>query len=203
VAFSPDGQTVLTGSDEKTAQLWDARTGQPLGPPLLHQDLVMAVAFSPDGKTVLTGSGKAARLWEEGTGRPQGPPLLHRATVWAAVFSPDGQTVLTGSFDGMARLWAAATGQPLGPPLQHQGVVWAVAFSPDGQTVLTGSADQTARLWHVPPPLKDTVERITVWLAVRTGMELDEGGVVHVLDAETWQKYRQRLQEQGGPLAER
>ena len=32
VAFSPDGKTVLTGSWDKTARLWDAATGQPHRP---------------------------------------------------------------------------------------------------------------------------------------------------------------------------
>ncbi len=65
VAFSPDGKTVLTGSADKTARLWDAATGQPIGPPLPHRDAVQAVAFSPDGKTVLTGSDdRTARLWD-------------------------------------------------------------------------------------------------------------------------------------------
>ena len=33
VAFSPDGKTVLTGSEDKTARLWESATGQPLGLP--------------------------------------------------------------------------------------------------------------------------------------------------------------------------
>ena len=75
MAFSPDGKTVLTGSNDKTARLWDAATGQPLGLPMMHQDGVRAVAFSPDGKTVLTGSeDKTARLWDAATGRPLGLP---------------------------------------------------------------------------------------------------------------------------------
>ncbi len=65
MAFSPDGKAVLTGSDHKTARLWDAASGAPIGTPLRHEGGVTAVAFSPDGKVVLTGSeDKTARLWE-------------------------------------------------------------------------------------------------------------------------------------------
>ena len=71
MAFSPDGKTVLTGSSDKTARLWDAATGRPLGLPMKHQDLVRAVAFSPDGKTVLTGSADGRRGC--GTRRRAGP----------------------------------------------------------------------------------------------------------------------------------
>jgi WD40 repeat protein len=56
VAYSPDGKTVLTGSDDKTARQWDAATGRPIGAPLDHEHQVVAVAYSPDGKTVLTAS---------------------------------------------------------------------------------------------------------------------------------------------------
>src|SRR5262249_32491253 len=39
VAFSPGGTTVLAGSEgNRTAQLWDVKTGKALGPPLRHQD---------------------------------------------------------------------------------------------------------------------------------------------------------------------
>jgi len=148
VAFSPDGGTVLTGSSDNTARLWDARTGKPLTAPLQHQSAVNAVAFSPDGGTVLTGtSDNTARLWDARTGKPLTAPLQHQGFVVAVAFSPDGGTVLTGSWDNTARLWDARTGKPLTAPLQHQGSVVAVAFSPDGGTVLTGSMDNTARLW--------------------------------------------------------
>jgi WD40 repeat protein/tRNA A-37 threonylcarbamoyl transferase component Bud32 len=149
VAFSPDGRTLLTGSFDKTARLWDAATSQARGLPLRHEDEVWAVAFSPDGRTVLTGSkDRTARLWDGATGQPRGQPLRHENEVKAVAFSPDGRTVITGSFDKTARLWDAATGKPLGqPPLRHEGGVTAVAYSPDGRIVLTGCLDGTARLW--------------------------------------------------------
>jgi WD40 repeat protein/Flp pilus assembly protein TadD len=165
VAFSPDGQTVITGSgdwDKKIgeARLWSAATGQELTPPLRHRGPVSAVAFSPDGQAVITGSGDGtARLWSAGTGQALTPPLRHQGPVDAVAFGPDGRAVLTGSGDETARLWSAATGQALTPPLNHRGGVNAVAFSSDGKTVLTGSGDHTARLWSaatdqaLTPPL--------------------------------------------------
>ena len=56
MAFSPDGKQVLTGSEDKTARLWDAQSGKELRTFTGHTDWVMSVAFSPDGKQVLTGS---------------------------------------------------------------------------------------------------------------------------------------------------
>jgi WD40 repeat protein/serine/threonine protein kinase len=150
LAFSPDGRTLLTGSWDQTARLWDVATGQPVGPPLAHQGRVRLVAFRPDGQAVLTGSEDGtARLWTTATGQPLGPPLVHGGAVLVAAFSADGRSVATGSQDRTARVWDAATGQSKVPPLPHQRAVVALAFSPDGRLLLTGSHDRTAQLWEV------------------------------------------------------
>ena len=145
-AYSPDGETILTGGIGQ-AQLWDAASGKPVRQPLAHPSGVNRVAFSPNGKTALTVGGTEVRLWDVAAGRPVAAPLHHQGDVHAAVFSLDGKVVATGSDDKTARLWDAATGQPIGQPLAHKAAVGSVAFSPDGKTVLTGSADQAARLW--------------------------------------------------------
>jgi len=146
VAFSPDGRTLVTASDNNTARLWDAHTGEPLVP-LQHKSRVVAVAFSPDGRTVATGSwDNTAQLWEASSGKRLAI-FQHQDPVVVVAFSPDGRICATGSQDFTARLWDARTGKPLGLPLQHESVVFVVAFSPDGRTVATGSGDNTARLW--------------------------------------------------------
>jgi hypothetical protein len=154
--FSLDGQRVLTASFDKTAQLWDAQTGQALGSPMKHEGGVLSAVFSPDGQRVLTASdGNPARLWDAQTSQPLGSPMKHEGWVRSAAFSPDGHRVLTASFDKTARLWNAHTGQALGSPMKHGDRGLSAVFSPDGQRVLTASLDKTARLWdaHTGQPL--------------------------------------------------
>jgi WD40 repeat protein len=149
--FSPDGQRVVTASYDKTARVWDARTGQPLTEPLWHESLVQSAQFSPDGQRVVTASNdKTARVWNARTGQPLTEPLHHQGLVFFAKFSPDGERVVTASYDKTARVWDARTGQPLTEPLWHESLVHSAQFSPDGQRVVTASYDETARVWDVP-----------------------------------------------------
>ena len=181
---------MLTGR----ARVVDATTGQPIGPILTHRAEVTAVAFSPDGKTLLTGSwDTTARLWDAATGRPLSSPLRHRAGLRSVAFSPDGKTLLTGCRDGMVRLWDRVTGQPIGPDWRQQGQVSAVAFSPDGKTLLIGDESGVAWIQPLADELPDDLEYVANWVAVRTGLELDDHGQVHSLDGAAWRARRERL----------
>ena len=65
VAFSPDGRTALSGSDDNTLILWDVASGSELRRFTGHRDDVWSVAFSPDGRTALSGSGdETLILWQ-------------------------------------------------------------------------------------------------------------------------------------------
>jgi Caspase domain/WD domain, G-beta repeat len=146
MAFAPDGRTILTGSDDKTARLWDAATGREIRRLEGHGHQVTSVAFAPDGRTILTGA-DTARLWDAATGREIRRFNGHGQNVMSVAFAPDGRTILTGSDDKTARLWDAASGREIRRLEGHSGLVTSVAFAPDSRTILTGSWDQTARLW--------------------------------------------------------
>jgi WD40 repeat protein len=101
-------ERIVTASGDKTARLWDAETGKPIGEPLTgHADSVWSAAFSPDGKRIVTASGdKTARLWDAETGKPIGEPLTgHASDVLSAAFSPDGKRIITATSDETVRLW--------------------------------------------------------------------------------------------------
>ena len=67
VAFSPDGQTLASGSRGRLEgiYLWDAQTGEHIRTLTGHTSSVNSVAFSPDGSTLASGSDdETIRLWK-------------------------------------------------------------------------------------------------------------------------------------------
>jgi WD40 repeat protein/tRNA A-37 threonylcarbamoyl transferase component Bud32 len=147
--FSPDGAWVVTASDDGTAQIWNARTGNPKGQPFRHGGAISWAEFSPDSQWLLTASSDhTAKVWDIQTGNSIATLLGHTKAVSSGHFSMNGQLVITASDDGSCRIWVANTGEPVGSPLQQRGRILSAQFSPDANLVVTSSHDDnTAQVW--------------------------------------------------------
>ncbi len=149
-AWSPDGKRILLADDRFGAQLFDAKTGEPLSPNLLHGDMVLGCRYAPDGLSFATFCfDNTIHLFDADRGRPLAAPLRHRAPVRAVAYRPDGRVLASASQDRTVRRWDAQTGESIGSPLHHNDAVLDVQFSPDGRRLLTASADGQARIWSL------------------------------------------------------
>ena len=157
ISFSPDGQTLASGSRDKTIRLWDVGTGKHLKTLKGHKGSVTSVSFSPDGKTLVSGStDQTVRLWDLHR-KPRFWDVIkdshlkifkgHTGAVLSVSFSPDGKTLASGGSDGAVRLWHADTGTLLKASTGHIGSVECVHFSPDGKTLASGCVGGAVRLW--------------------------------------------------------
>ncbi|MFC5748388.1 WD40 repeat domain-containing serine/threonine protein kinase [Actinomadura rugatobispora] len=110
LAFTPDGRTLATAGHYREVRLWNTRTREPIGDPLVPSDAVGALALSPDGRILATASeDRTVRLWDVAARRPLSRPLPgHTDTVSALAFSPDGKTFASASDDHTVRLWDVA-----------------------------------------------------------------------------------------------
>jgi WD40 repeat protein len=187
LAFSRDGRTLVSASDDWTLKFWDVASGRERGKPRKHGSLVTAVAYSPDGTLLASASyDRTIRLWDAETGKPLETLRGHTNRVRALAFSPDGSRLASGGEDREVRLWDVADRSPLSPPLiGHTGKLFSIAFSPDGKTLFTSAIDKTIRLWDMTTrklranwPSKDDVYALAVSPDGQTLAAADHGGTV-------------------------
>ncbi|MCO6492756.1 MAG: caspase family protein [Phaeodactylibacter sp.] len=137
VAFSPDGQYVLTAGLDRIAKLWN-RQGQELATFSKHTNYIFDAAFSPDGQYIITaGDDATAVLWNL-----QGQPLhtyqSHLGWVRCLAFSPDGQRFVTGGMDGQAFMWDLR-GRLVQALPAYSAFYHDLAYSRDGQYIVSAA----------------------------------------------------------------
>jgi WD40 repeat protein/tRNA A-37 threonylcarbamoyl transferase component Bud32 len=113
--FSPDGQTLASGGNDKTIKFWDVNSLKITFTLFGHTDEVSALAFSADGGTLASSAADRVTLWniaaheEVASLEGIGGPVQHMA------FSPNGSTLATcaRSSQGLCRvfLWPSASSQ--------------------------------------------------------------------------------------------
>ncbi len=135
LAFSPDGQYVLTASLDRTAKLWN-RQGQELVTFSQHSGYIFDAAISPDGRYVITGADDAtAILWNM-----QGQALHtfegHQGWIRCLAFAPNSQRFVTGGNDGQGFMWDLR-GRLVQALPAYSAFYNDLAYSGDGQYIIT------------------------------------------------------------------
>ena len=145
--FSPDGTRIVTASMDRSARVWDARSGVQIAT-LSGDRGFHSASYSPDGTRIVTSSDdKTARIWDARTGAQITVLSGHGEEVDSAAYSSDGARIVTASTDQTARIWDAHTGAQIRVLAGHGDIVYFAAFSPDCARVVTASNDRTARIW--------------------------------------------------------
>jgi WD40 repeat protein len=153
VAFSPEGHLIASAGADQTIILWDAKTGSPIGDPLVgHVGYITEIVFSPDGKSLASASADfSIILWDVETHAPIEVLVPgHNQPIQAIAFSPDGKYLASGGEDGaiilrdmvakhFSHYWT----------LGENVIVWSVAFSQDGSMLASGSSDSRIMLWDL------------------------------------------------------
>ena len=115
IAYSTDGQYIISGSEDTSVRLWDAISGVELETLRGHISPVYTVAFSADGAFIASGGqDRTIQLWDANSGTKITTISTHEGPVLTVAFTPDNTRIVSGSEDGTWRLWQFRDGtQPV------------------------------------------------------------------------------------------
>jgi WD40 repeat protein len=147
LAFSLDGQFLVSGNEDCTIKVWELSTGNQILALTGHSNFVNSIAFSPDGSILASAGGNIVKLWELSKGQEIRTFSGHAELIHSVAFSPDGQRLVSGSNDKTIKLWNAQTGEET-LTLPGTNLIEAVCFSPDGYCVISGDWDNNIKVWN-------------------------------------------------------
>lgn len=157
--FDPEGRRLLSGSNDRSLQLWNVDSHEELAQLDGHTDAVNCIAVEPEGERAVSGSAdETLRIWNIASGEQVDVFRKHTTPVTAVAFGPDGERLISGAqIDFFGRgatpdnllVWSMPDGEVLASMKAHSSPVTAVALSPDGRRAVSGSGDETVRVWNV------------------------------------------------------
>lgn len=150
---------VLSGSDDRTARLWDARSAKREVAAFEDEFQITAVALSDDGQVAYTaGLDNCITAWDVRKQQRTMKMKGHADTVTCLSLDPKGTHLLSNSMDGTLKTWDI---RPfVGGNRQDKTFVGGThnaekgllncSWSADGSMVTGGSADRIVHVWDVP-----------------------------------------------------
>ena len=107
VAFSYDGNRLITFLQNGDIMVWDIETGRKVSCMRNHSGVGgWTISFSPDGRQIVSGHEDGyIRLWDVTTGDLIQEWIGHSGYVGCIVFSPDGKSVASTSDGGVLKIW--------------------------------------------------------------------------------------------------
>ncbi|WP_310481431.1 NB-ARC domain-containing protein [Chamaesiphon sp. VAR_48_metabat_403] len=148
IAFSPDGQQLVSSSFDKTIKLWDTNSGKCVKTLLGHRNRIWTVAFHPNGTQIASGGDdNHTKIWDLERERCIKTIVGHTNAILSVKLSPDGSYLASGNEDTTIRIWSIDRQKIVQTLREHTNRVWSVNFSPDSRLLASGSADYTIKLW--------------------------------------------------------
>ncbi|XP_040591522.1 WD repeat-containing protein 38 [Mesocricetus auratus] len=149
-AFSPDGRTLLTASDDGHVYVWETKSRRLLWRMAGHRGPVKFCRFSPDGRLVASSScDRTVRLWDLARFKCLHVLKGHQRSVETVSFSPDSKQLASGGWDRKVILWEVQSGHNVRPLIGHRDSVQSSDFSPTADSLATGSWDSTVHIWDL------------------------------------------------------